>query len=86
MRHHSARELGCAPVGRVVSAELELEVRPGAELAVQIAAAGALVDEVIDIRLDGTPIEALEVPTPHGGRAHLLDVGASRLAVRYAAT
>ena len=53
------------PVRRVVSAVLELEVREAAELALQIAAAGVPVDEVLDIRLDGTPIEALEVPTPH---------------------
>jgi transglutaminase-like putative cysteine protease len=82
----STRELGCAPVRRVVSAELELDVHAGAELALQIAAAGAPVDEVLDIRLDGAPIEAVEVPTPHGGRAHLLDVGPGRLALRYAAT
>ena len=71
---------------RVVSAELELEVREAAELALQIAAAGVPVDEVLEIRLDGTPIEVLEVPTPHGGRAHLLDVGPGRLAISYSAT
>jgi len=73
-------------VRRVVSAELELEVRAEAELVLQVAAAGAPEDEVLDIRLDGTPIEVLEVPTPHGGRAHLIDVGRGRLAVRYGAT
>lgn len=71
---------------RVVSSELELEVRDGGELVLQVAAAGTPVDEVLDIRLDGSPVEALEVPTPHGGRAHLLDVGTGRLVVRYAAT
>jgi transglutaminase-like putative cysteine protease len=73
-------------VRRFVSAELELEVRDGAELALQIAAAGVPEDEVLEIRLDGTAVEALEVPTPHSGRAHLVDVGPGRLAVSYAAT
>ncbi len=72
---------------RTVSARLELEIRDHAEIALQIAvAAGERVDEVLDIRLDGAPVAAREVPGAHGGRAHVLEVAPGRLAVTYSAT
>jgi transglutaminase-like putative cysteine protease len=72
---------------RTVSARLELEIRESAEIALQIAvAAGLRVDEVLDIRLDGTPVAAREVSGAHGGRAHVLEVAPGRLAVTYTGT
>jgi len=72
---------------RTVSARLELEVRDPAEIALQIAVvAGERVDELLDIRLDRTPVPSLEVPGAHGGRAHVLETGRGRLIVTYTAT
>jgi transglutaminase-like putative cysteine protease len=72
---------------RTVSARLELEIRDPAEIALQIAAAaGERVDELLDIRLDGTPVPSLEVSGEHGGRAHVLEPGRGRLVVTYSAT
>jgi transglutaminase-like putative cysteine protease len=72
---------------RTVSARLELEIRDPSEIALQIAvAAGERIDEVLDIRLDGTSVPLREVPGTQGGRAHMLEAGRGRLVVSYAAT
>jgi transglutaminase-like putative cysteine protease len=72
---------------RTVSARLELAIRDPAEIALQIAvAAGERADELLDIRLDGTPVASREVQAAHGGRAQVLETGRGRLVVGYTAT
>jgi transglutaminase-like putative cysteine protease len=72
---------------RTVSARLDLDVREPAELVLQVAvAAQQPLDEALEITLDGVAVEAREIAVAHGGRTHLLDAGAGRLHVSYAAT
>jgi transglutaminase-like putative cysteine protease len=72
---------------RTVSARLELAIGDPAEILLQVAvAAQRRADERLEIRLDGTPVEWREVPTVHGGRAHLVAAGHGRLDVSYSAT
>ena len=72
---------------RTVSTRLELDVREPAELALQVAvAARERLAETFEVTLDGTPVEAREVAVAQGGRTHVIDAGAGRLRIAYAAT
>ncbi len=72
---------------RTVSARLELDIGAPAEIALQIAvAAGERIDELLDIRLDGTHVAAREVSGAHGGRSHVLTAERGQLVVTYEAT
>ncbi len=72
---------------RTVSVRLDLAIADPAELALQIAvAAGERSEELLEIRLDGVPVEWQEVSVAHGGRAHLLTSDRGRLVVQYMAT
>lgn len=87
MRPPPGCELRSTLMRRTVSARLELEIREPAEIALQIAvAAGERVDEILDLRLDRTPVAARQLPAPHGGRTHLLEMEPGRLVVSYSAT
>ncbi len=76
------REVGC---------RLELRVSGPARLALQIAVAGErapafAVAEQLDVTLDGRPLQPRELAAAHAGRVHVVDSGAGRLVVGYAAT
>ena len=76
------REVGC---------RLELRVSGPARLALQIAVAGErtpvfALAEQLDVTLDGRPLQPRELAAAHAGRVHVVDSGAGRLVVDYAAT
>jgi transglutaminase-like putative cysteine protease len=72
---------------RDVTSRLVLEVTEPATLALAVAvASGQDVDEVLDVRLDGTPVQPRELADGHGTRLHVLDAGRGELVVDYRAT
>ncbi|MCU4186262.1 transglutaminase family protein [Acidiferrimicrobium sp. IK] len=59
-----------------------------AEVVLQVVAAGSagrVVDERLDVLLDGVPVEAAAVAGPHSTVLHLVEAGAGRLHVLYRA-
>jgi transglutaminase-like putative cysteine protease len=76
---------------RNVGCQLTFLTDPGTVLALQIApaaTAGTVLAEHLDLTLDGRPPErpAIEVGVDHGGRTHVVNTGAGRLEIAYAAT
>ena len=71
---------------RLVSTELTLDVRETTEIALQVAAAASTTEyEVLEILLDGSPLDAVEVGMPHGGRAHVFPAQPGHLTIAYSA-
>jgi transglutaminase-like putative cysteine protease len=76
---------------RHVACNLEFEVSSAAVLALQVAAAttaGELLDERLDVRLDGAATDhpVSEAAADQGGRMHVVHAGVGRLAVSYQAS
>jgi len=74
---------------REVGVELDVEIIEATTLEFQIAVAprpNAEVSERLSFRLDGKPVEPLEISGMHGNRIHKLVVPAGYLTVDYAAT
>lgn len=72
-----------------VSCDLGFEITDRATLAFQVApaaGAGAVVDEVVEVALDGRDLGAHEVEVDHGGRVHLVASAAGHLSFRYTAS
>ena len=71
---------------RKVTSTVECTVVEPALVELQVAvAAGHDVDEVLEVTLDGAPVEVAEHPTTAGGRLHLLRCPPGELSVRYRA-
>jgi transglutaminase-like putative cysteine protease len=70
-----------------VSAEIDAEVYDELQVELQVTVArapGLQVEDELVITLDGTRLEPVEVPTPHGGLMHVLDgVRPGDLQIRY---
>ncbi|MDE0803042.1 MAG: transglutaminase family protein [Acidimicrobiales bacterium] len=80
-----------APDHRTVSCSIEFSVTSPAVFAFQIAAAetaGALVDETLDVTVDGAPdeVRADEIGSHRGGRTHVVHAPPGALSVQYSAT
>jgi len=76
-------------VKRDVGAELEVEIIAPTTLEFQIAVAphpNTEVSESLSFRLDGKPVQPLEISGVHGNRIHKLDAEVGNLTVDYAAT
>src|SRR5438874_714422 len=74
---------------RHVESHLVADVAGPALLAIEVSVAGAdpaQVEELLDVRLDGTRIRADALPATEGGRVHRVEAGAGRLTVDYRAT
>jgi transglutaminase-like putative cysteine protease len=72
---------------RDVTSRLVLEVTEPATLALAVAvASGQDADEVLDARLDGTPVQPRELADGHGTRLHVIDAARGELVVEYRAT
>lgn len=54
-------------------------------LSLAAQAPAALLDDRLEVTLDGHPLEATEIIDPHGTRLHLLDVTEGEVRVRYRA-
>jgi transglutaminase-like putative cysteine protease len=77
------------PLIRRVGSRLEVEVRAPSRIVLQVAVADlapAEVAESLEVTLDGELLEPMVVPTPHGGRAHVVDAGPGSMLVDYHAT
>jgi len=69
-----------------VSCDLAFEIADRATLAFQVApaaSAGRVVDERLDVELDGRPLGVDEVGVEHGGRVHVAASAAGRLTMAY---
>lgn len=76
------------PVRAEVGCALEFEVADHATLALQVAVgstAGKRELEELVVLLDGTPVDLTELAVGHGGRIHMVEVGAGHLRVDYRA-
>lgn len=85
---HSAAIASAPPARTEVRCELGFAVADHARLALQVAVAAGTGDrayEHLAVLLDGVPVPVEEVAVDHGGRVHLLEVGAGHLTVTYAA-
>lgn len=73
---------------RIVSSRIVLNVTEPADLvfAVAVNDACTISSESFSARLDGNPVEALELPDAHGGRLHRLRGEPGEFIVEYAAT
>ena len=74
---------------RHVESHLVAEVAGPATLAIEVSVADAgpaRIDEVLEVRLDGTPVRAEALPATAGGRVHRVESGAGQLTVDYRAT
>jgi transglutaminase-like putative cysteine protease len=74
---------------RRVGCELTFELGPDTVLALQVApslTAGRVLDEQLELTVDGRPVPGTEVPAEHGGRTHVLRAGPGTLRVAYAGT
>ncbi len=73
---------------RRVTCLLSFEVSAGVVLALQVApatTAGDLLDEQLDVTIDGCPLPVTELPIDWGGRIHVVRAGAGRLVLSYRA-
>jgi transglutaminase-like putative cysteine protease len=70
---------------RTVTAHLEADVADRPLLALQVAVAGPVPDERLDVSLDGAPLPVREIDGGHGGRVHLLDAPTGHLVIDYIA-
>jgi transglutaminase-like putative cysteine protease len=73
---------------RDVACWLGFETVDDTALALQVAVApvaGPLLSERLEITLDGTPVEPVELSGPGGARIHVVDVGAGSLRIDYEA-
>jgi transglutaminase-like putative cysteine protease len=74
---------------RVVTCDLVFEVTEAAEIAVQMVAAdsaGRVLTERFDVATDGAPpISLEEIPSPQGGRIHVILADPGRLSLAYRA-
>lgn len=71
---------------RRVGCELTFELGPDTVLALQVApslTAGRVLDERLELTVDGRPVPVTEVPAEHGGRTHVLRAGPGALRVAY---
>ena len=76
------------PTLTTVTCELGFEIDDRATLALQIApasSAGAIVEEVLTVALDGRALHADEVVADHAGRVHLTQSAAGHLDISYTA-
>ena len=74
---------------RHVGAELEVEISAPTTLEFQIAVAphpNTAVSESLSFRLDGKPVQPLEISGVHGNRIHKLNAAVGNLTVDYAAS
>src|SRR5680860_1421408 len=73
---------------RDVTAQLSIDVSRPSELAMSFAVASRSggVPETLDVRLDGTPVEAIEIGDAHGTRLHAIRAEVGVLSIAYAAT
>lgn len=72
---------------RRVGCELTFELGPDTVLALQVVpslTAGRVLDERLELTVDGRPVPSAEVPAEHGGRTHVLRAGPGPLRVAYA--
>jgi transglutaminase-like putative cysteine protease len=73
---------------RTVTCSLTAQLPAPATVELQIAVAAlpsAVLAERLEVRLDGRPAPVVELPTPVGGRVHVVRPGAGRLEVSYRA-
>lgn len=73
---------------RDVTAEMTIDVTRPSELAMSfaVAAHSGSVDETLDVRLDGAPLEVSVVRDAHGTLLHVIRAEAGVLSISYAAT
>ncbi|KQQ93872.1 transglutaminase [Leifsonia sp. Leaf325] len=72
---------------RKANAHLRLQILDPAHLAFIVAAAeGNERTETLELKLDGSPVEAREVISGHGTRIHALEAGPGELTLDYAVT
>lgn len=77
------------PTHRHVFAQLELEVASPADivLAIAVAEGPERASETLTVELDGSPVDAVAIGAPHGGRLHQLrGLAPGRLTVDYEAS
>ncbi len=77
---------------RSVSASLDADVHQEADVVLIVAAAvtgspsgRAVASELLDVRIDGEPVDVVELRGAHGTRVHTLTAAPGRLTVRYEA-
>jgi transglutaminase-like putative cysteine protease len=76
------------PIRAEVGCALEFWVDHHATLALQVAVASTAGDREVEelaVLLDGDPVEVTELAVDHGGRIHIVEVGAGHLTVAYRA-
>jgi transglutaminase-like putative cysteine protease len=82
-------EVGTNPSLRVITCDVAFDVLLPAEIVFQIVAsgsAGEVVDERLEIGIDGEPVQAVEVlESPHQGRLHVVRPGVGHLTLAYRA-
>lgn len=73
---------------RSVTANLTIDVTSPSELAMSfgVAARGGVVDEQLDVRLNGSPLDVSVIGDSHGTRLHAIRTDVGRLTLDYAAT
>lgn len=73
---------------RDVTAQLSIDVTRPSELAMSFAVASRSggLDETLDVRLDGTPVETIEIGDAHGTRLHAIRAEVGVLTIDYAAS
>ena len=73
---------------RDVTAQLSIDVSRPSELAMSFAVADRSggVEETLDVRLDGAPLEASVIGDAHGTRLHAIRAEVGVLSIAYAAT
>lgn len=79
---------GPAVDSRVVSSDIAFVVETPAEVVLQVTAAGSagrVIDERLQVCLDGDPVDPVVVAEPYGSRLHLVRCGVGRLEVAYRA-
>jgi transglutaminase-like putative cysteine protease len=74
-------------LGVRATAAITMEVTEPATIALQLAVAGEVPpDEQLEISVDGVALETVVLPSPVGGRQHLLRATPGTMAIAYAAT
>jgi len=69
------------------TAAISMQVTETATIALQVAVAGERPsDESLEVTVGGAAVDVEELPTPVGGRQHVLEAGPGRLEIWYAAT
>ncbi|MGI9822251.1 transglutaminase-like domain-containing protein [Agromyces sp. Marseille-Q5079] len=71
---------------RTVSADIRLTVEAPARLVFMVAVAGEPASERLDLRSDGSPVEAVELADAAGSRLHVVDAESGSLSLSYSAT